>query len=1080
MTDAGVLTFTPEEYQVLEDIEFDETIQRPETIRFYTLEEQTVDAFEKMLPKGRVTRYQQEQLQKEVDRLEELYETFVLARPDDYTLREASYGKRLAWVSPVYAESSYTRYDWARSWDPLTANPRQPNFYPALLAALPRPMLDTQTGTPYAMTEPTTFVSDAGVKSRRLLPDILVPRTQIHEDRTVSIRRIPAAGTRDAAPFVGYYLQKRALDIPNPLVDHPFLSSSDARFVSSTAPLEDVVPSLDAILTHAVPSTQDPYGAVTPYLKLYDVELSSIPWTTWKRKFPPVDPLQVPLEAEPLAFPPSTQLAPPDKLQEAYGLPYEPGVSVRHWLMQRVDGGRLVAELLRSMVNEAGSVEVIPGADLPEASYPETTREECSLEGKSFPDFTIAGLLRQTTPTTYQCVPLEFVKRERALDGYRNRLPWKETTRDEIQKAYLRRLAEVKPRALGAPKDFTSSGKTPLAKESTRRREVLAIQSDGTRFAEDKYRDLQEILRDTTFTNQIYTDAEGTFVACAHTLALLGGDLATDRRAYYDTWSAKVDGFRVCKFCGEVINDDVVVEQEDYTEDGFRIRDTEALPEQVFLGETIRSFTTGLQALRPVFVLENAHDETVFLLLSLLQVLPSRERLEPLLKLGRSVAATQFSKGSADQIAKFTGVTGLATAAFLLQTHIPTLVPRRSFGPRPLLLSGYPRDSAEPETVTIADTLMSVLRKTFEAFPTSFKGPSKQLIQAVLSAPTEVRKGVLAFLSPKSPLMVTKQGPTFLPGLLVEAKAYRAGQPVVNAPLALLPVVFPPKELGVLNSFAPCPSNRPIWTSGREPRGLQAVVPLWPGIQASTLAVPLRPSSSVRVEPERIPTATIRARRAKSKGLQTKLRVGTGPRTNLLLASRLADLMKTPLPLRSVDPTESADALRDIAQGFAYEAITAAQSTPARKTQLEEARTMDAALYVLQAEYTEQKKEVTKLRARERHTIVDDLKTRSDSDRELIRDLLQIGLAPYIVTVQDRSMFAREAERLREMMVQEEERLAVDGEVGVGRTRDYEEDGSLPFANAAADFGDYADRASLPVDRDYPEATVWDDTTRSI
>jgi hypothetical protein len=51
MTDAGVLTFTPEEYQVLEDIEFDETVQRPGTIRFYTLEEQTVDAFEKMLPK---------------------------------------------------------------------------------------------------------------------------------------------------------------------------------------------------------------------------------------------------------------------------------------------------------------------------------------------------------------------------------------------------------------------------------------------------------------------------------------------------------------------------------------------------------------------------------------------------------------------------------------------------------------------------------------------------------------------------------------------------------------------------------------------------------------------------------------------------------------------------------------------------------------------------------------------------------------------------------------------------------------------------------------------------------------------
>ena len=1079
MTDAGVLTFTPEEYQVLEEIEFDETVQRPETVRFYTLEEQTTDAFEKMLPKGRVTRYQQDQLQKEVDRLEELYETFVLARPEEYALREPTYGKRLPWVSPVYAETGYTRYDWQRSWEPLAAAPRQPNFYPALLAALPRPVQETQEGVLFPLTEPTTFVSDAGTTPRRLLPDILVPRTQVHEDRTVSILRVPAPGTRDAAPFVGYSLQKRALDIPNPLADHPFLSSTEARFLSSTAPLEDVVPSLDAILTHGVPATQDPYGAAAPYLNLYDVQLSSIPWSTWKSKFPPVDPLQAPKEVEPIQFPAPTQLAPPDKLQEAYKTPYEPGISVRHWLMQRLDGGRLVVELLRSMVNDAGSVESIPGADLPPPSYPDTTIQECSLEGKSFPEFTIAGLLRRSATGSYQCIPLEFVKRERALDGYRNRLPWKETTREDLQKAYLRRLAEVRPRPLAVKKE-AALGKTPGAKESPRRREVLAIQTDPTRFAEDKYKDIQELLRDTTVTNQVYTDPEGAFVACAHTLAVLGGDLAADRRAFYDTWTAKLEGFRVCKFCGEVVNDDVIVEQEDYTEDGFRIRDTEALPEQVFVGETIRNFTTGLQALRPIFVLENAHDETVFLLLSLLQVLPNRERLEPLLKLGRSVAATQFSKGAAEQVAKFTGMAGIATTAYLLQTHIPTLVPRRSFGPRPLLLSGYPRDAPEPGKVTIVDTLMGVLRKTFEAFPTSFKGPSKQVIQAVLSQPSEVKRVVTLFLSDKSPYRMNKQGPTMLPGLLAEAKAYQIGQPIVEAPAALLPVVFPPKELGVLNSFPACPSNRPIWTSGREPRVLQAVVPLWPGIQASSLATLLRPSTSSRVEPERIPTATIRARRAKGKGLQTKIRVGTGPRTNLLLASRLADLMRAPLPIRSVDPTESADSLRDIAQGFAYEALATAQASPARRAQLEEARTMDATLYVLQAEYIDQKKEVAKLRAKERHTIVEDMKQRSDTERELIGELLQIGLAPYIVTLSDRERFAREAERLREMMAAEEERLAVDDEIGVGRPRDYEEDGDLPFANAAADFGDYADRAPLPIDRDYPEATVWDDPATSI
>jgi len=1079
MTDAGVLTFTPEEYQVLDDIEFDETIQRPEAIRFYTLEEQAVDAFEKMMPKGRVTRYQQEQLQKEVDRFEELYETFVLARPEDYALREPTYGKRLPWVLPVYAEGGYARYDWTRSWDPLAATPRQPNFYPALLAALPRPLRETQEGIPYPLTEPTTFVSDAGQAARRLLPDLRVPRTQLHEDRTMSILRVPAPGTRDPAPFVGYFLQARPLAVPNPLPDHPFLSSADARFLSTTATLSDVVPSLDAILTHGVPATQDPYGAAAPYLKLYDVQLSSIPWSTWKSKFPPVDPLQAPAEAEPLGFPTPAQLAPPQKLTDAYKTSYEPGISVRHWLMQRVDGGGLVVELLRSSVIDNGSVESVPGIDLPQAAYPATTIQECSLHGSSFPDFTIAGLLRQSAPGKYQCVPLEFIKQERGRAGYLNRLPWKETTGEELKTAYLRRLAEVLPRPKASLKE-PPPAKTPGANESARRREVLAIQSDPARFAEDKYRDIQALLRDMTLTNQVYTDADGGFVACAHTLSLLGGDLALDRRSYYDKWSAKVDGYRVCKFCGEVINDDVIVEQEDYTEDGFRIRDTEALPDQAFIGETIRSFTTGLQALRPLFVLENAHDETVFLLLSLLQVLPSRERLEPFLKLGRTVASIQFGRGPVEQVAKFTGITGIVTTALLLQTHIPTLVPRRSFGPRPLLLSGYPRDSSDPGPTTILDTLMSVLRKTFEAFPTSFKGPSKQVIRAVLTTSAEVKRVGLLLMSSKSPYLVTKQGPSFVPGLLAEAKTYQGRQPVVEAPATLLPVVFPPKTLGTIVSFVACPSNRPIWTSGRVPRVLQASVPLWPGIQASVLAHSLVPSESMRVVPDRIPTALIRSRRAKGKGLQTKLRVGQGPQTNLLLASRLADLVRAPLPLRSVDPTESSDALRDIAQGFAYEAIATAQATPALRAQLESARTTDVALYVLQADYMDQKKEVAKLRASERFKIVTDMAKKSDTEREVIGNLLQIGLAPYIVTLEDRSMFAREAERLRDMMAQDEARFAVDEDIGIGETRDYEDDGDLRDATAGADFGDYGDRAPLPVDRDYPSAALVDDPARSI
>jgi hypothetical protein len=1070
MTEAGFLNFTPEEFQVLEDIEFDETIQRPEKVRFYTLEEQTSDAFEKMVPRGKTTRFQRDQLKKEVDRFRELYEKYVMALPEDYTLREPEYAKRFDWISPVYASEERKKYDWNTAWMPLYDNVRQPNFYPSLLAALPKPYADTSEGSPYILTENVTMRNDSGLNPLRVLSDFLVPRTQIHEDKTIDILRVPAEGTADTVNFIGYYLQKRPLPVPNPLEEHPFLKSNEAAYVPTTSELKDVVPSLDAILTHGVPVTQDPYREASPFLKIYDVKLSDIPWNTWKSKFPPADVINDNEAPAPLEFPKPNQFAPPEKVTEVYSTPYEPGISVRKWLMDRVDGGGLIVDLLRSTVIENGSVEAVPGIDLEQAEYPKTTMEECSLLNKNFPDFNVTGILRRSWVNgkpLLQCVPLEFVRQERARTGYLNRLPWKETTGEEMKKTYLRRLAEVTPIALKPLKEAPME-KAPAKSESLRRVEVLAVENDRARYPEDKYRDIQELLREVPVQNNVYKDSDGSFVYCAHSLALLGGDLALDRQAYYDKWCAKVDGVRVCRFCGQVVNNDVYANTDEFDEDGFVIRQREALESKGFHGESVQSFTTGLNLLRPLFRLENPHDETVFLLLSLLQALPNREQLEPLLKNGQMFAQVQFGKGEDNNKKQlFIGMTGIATTVVILQTHIPTLVPRRSFGSRPLKLSGYPRDSAEPEEYTIVDSLIMVMRKTFEAFPTSFQGSSKQVIRKILSDPSGVKRTVTTMLSARSPFMK-------LPGmqeLFYKAKTYHAGLPPVEAPKTLIPVLPPPKEFDVIRSFIPCPSARPIWTSGKKPKILQDVVPLRTGIQPSPLATIVRPTESQRIEPTPIPVADIRTRRA--IGNKSRVKVGTSYRTNLLLASRIADVFQQPTPLREVDPSQTKDALRDIAQGFVFEEISGAQSSAEKRTRLEEMRTKDIAVYILQADYTEQKKEVNKLRASERLNIVTEMAKKSDAERAVVGDLLKLGLAPYIITNRDRSIFAREAERLQDMFVPQEE----DEEIGVGQARDILEDGT-ENTYVGNDHGDYGDRAPYPEGQDYAAPQI--DQERSI
>jgi hypothetical protein len=1091
--EAGVLTFTPEEYQILEDIEFDETIERPEAIRFYTLPEQTTDAYEKLMPRGRTTRFQRDKIRKDVDRLQELYETYVNILPEAYALREPEVSGAYEWVSPVYEVGDRRPYSWDTQWRPLYDNLRQPNFLPGLIAALPHPFADAGEGVPpYAMTVPTEFVNMDGSAPLRGLPDYVIPRTQVHEDKTISIVLDPMGGTGDSVGFKGYFLRKRPLDIPNPLPEHPFLKENADTFVPSTAPLKDVVPSLDAILTHAIPVTKDPYGEARPFLKLWDVNLAAVPWSAWKSKFPPVDPVNMAEAPAPIEFPKPNQLAVPEKIQDIYGTPYAPGMSVRLWLMKRVDGGGLVVDLLRSTVADNGSVNIIPGVDLPKAAYPESSVDACSLENKPFPEFVTTGVLRRTfigDKAKFQCVPLEFIKQERAQLGYRGRLPWAETTGDTMKKTYLKRLAEVTPPAEIVAKE-PAGAKTPAKAESVRRAEVLSIQQDSNRYAEDKLRDIRELLTETTLSQNLYSDPDGTFVLCSHTLALLGGDLAADRQRYYETWTARVDGFRVCKFCGEQINSDVFEEADEYDEEGFRIRNSEVLSGPGHMTTGVADYVSGLRNLQPLFLLQTPHDDTVFLVLSLLQVLPTADVLEQFLGLGRQVAAVQFSKGSPDQIARFQGMTGLATAALLLQCHIPSLVPRRSFGPRPLILSGYPRDSPTPTTeYTIVDTLITVLRKTFEAFPSTFGGPSKALLKGILSKPGEVKSTTTILLSAKSPLMVRKKADgkteaTFVPELLLRAKAYVAETPPVEAPKTLIPVVAPPKEFDVINSFPSCPSARPIWTSGRMPHVAQTVVPLRTGIQSAPGAELVPPAASERVVPVPVDKAEIRTRLTTGSKLDSRIRVGDAYRTTLLLASRLADMFRQPSPVRTVDPTQNASELRDIARGLAFEQLADIKAVAAKQTQLDERRTQDVALYMLQADYTTEKSQANKLRASERLKIVDDLKRKSDTERDLIQQLMTIGAAPYLVTREDRAMFAREAELLQDRIQAEEDELNREeteddaAEVGVGLVRNGDDDGDED--ERGVDHGDYGDRAGLPEGRDPYMAAYGDDAGRSI
>ena len=1060
--------FEAGDFQILEELEFDETIERPETIRFYTLEEQTNDAYEKLIPRGRVTNFVKQQIQREVENLKDLYNQYILPTAEDYVIQPPKQIVKIAWMSPVYATNALRPYEWSE----MRLDPTLKGYYPRLMAALPKPYMPTPEGMIYPLESPSDFLDVNGESPLRVLPAYRRAKAIVHEDKTVEIERIPIEGTEDEVPFVGYFLQKRPLEIPNPLPDHPFFKSNEPTFIESQAPFSEVFPTLDAVMTHGVPMTKDPYKEATPFLKLYDVRLSSIPWEQWKLKFPPADVMEGTRQEEPITFPKASKDAPADKLVSVYKSPYAPGLASRYWLQNQLDGGELVIRLLQSEVINNGSVGMIPELlPLPE-QFPEAS---CELVNRNFQEFMSQGTLRRSwkakkdrdgnefDEVKYECVPLEFVKQERERFGTKGRTQWTEGLGDLMKTDHLRALSSVVPIKPVEEKQ-APLGKIPNRPESMLRKEMVAVLFDPKRLPEDKLADLRELLKTGAFLlNQVYVDADANFVLCNHTLSLLSGDLLADRRKFYETWTALQDGFRVCRFCGERIITEDLVDQEDYNDEGFIVKHAEALETtKSFYNEELVSYTRGIQSLKLLMQPDNPVDDTVFLLLTLLQVLPDAETFQTLLQIGRTIALSKQIVEKKSQAIKdeLRGAIGLAVAIILLQTHLPILVPRRSFGANPVKLNGYPRDAPAPESYSVIDSLMNVFRKTFEAFPTSFKGPSAGFIRKVIANPKPLRGVVAEFIK----IMMARPD---IKTAMETARVHLAGIPIVEQPASLIPVVAPPAQLNTIRSYERCPSARPIWANARIPKIIQDEVPLRTGIQGANQKTYIEPSVSIREQVVETPLREIADKLKQAK--KTRIPLKDQHQTNLAVASRLFDLANVPNTIRSIDPTQPAANLRDLSKGLAAEAATAIPN-------IEDLVTTDVALYTLLETPETVRANVNKIRAQERIKYVREMSKKSDDEREVIGDLLRIGLAPYIITNEDRETIAEEAERMQEELRRME---AVDEEVGVGLPRDDQHEEEFI---GGADHGDYGDNQFLPSNdgRDYDQPWFGDDERTSI
>lgn len=1094
---ADILSFDPGiEFEILDTFDFEEEIQRPENLRFFTLEEQLFDYFEKRLPKGKIEKAEIKRLSKEIDRFREVYTKTITVTDSDYKFDLTRTKVDVPWINEIYEKFELSPYSFSANWTPLFERSAQtvPNAYPRMITALPKPY-KTVDSDGLLIEKKSILVDQEGKNPIVALGNFERSKTVIHDDGSVDVISVPIGNTSDDIRAKGFYIQKRNIDIPNPLADHPFLASNGESSIITEEKLVDIFPTIETILTHAVPTTTDPYSTGMKYLKIYDVNLDQISWDSWKQRFPPVQTITVTPNVQSLTFPSGLQESTPSEfLTGAYTKEWLTGIASRSWLLSQEDGGLFMNKMLLSKASEAGLLPVTIIGEQPEIQLPLSTPEECLITD-TFENFIASGVYRSPDSKQLEkgirqgnCVPVGFYEQEKFINANK-RIPWKEDTEQSILQEHRKLLKKFQYKPI--PLVNQKFEKNEHREESEMRKHVVSILNDETRTDIDKVNAIDLIIQPLQIANRIFLDIKSSFVICQHSLSILRGDLSDDRLKFYNEWTTIQDGYRVCKYCSEQINDDVFLAQEEYDSDGHLVVSADVLVSEGIYSES----ETTLQELRKLFILDNVGEQLMYLLISMLQVFPEGNQLIPILQTVRSLTQSlrKNTKISNETKNRIEGIVGIAGTVILMQTHTPFLISRRSFGSKILKMSGYPRDSDNAIESPIINTFLFILKTTFDAFPGTFKGPISQIINSLTVNTKKVKEELVTYMNP----FIAKFKPQ-----LEEAKQ-RYMEVVPEQTIEKQRIEFPLIHLEKVsyNLNERLSKDEAIANCKNLPLSVVLEASQLPSVSQMPLLLPPKTETSnrsivIESEKEEIKTASMNEKDirknlsiglpkvfSKIEKLKNFLTKNKDPNAILTILDRCLDELldydkKKLIEYRNLSVYLKSDksVKKDIALGLLYELLSEVSESPKYLRRIESTLKKDPIIAMVLIQKDEAETEYQNLRTQERETLKKRLRSMNDTEREITKTLLEIGISSYIITNVDRELFAREYKPKEPENEKEPDVLAP--EEGYNDTRDYVENGDVPLGENGqqleVDYGDYGDRAVRDYD-DYGTAGIMDD-----
>jgi hypothetical protein len=1099
----GILIFDPAtEYEILETIEdFQEQITRPDELRFFTLDEQLQDFFEKSLPVGKPTTFQLKELRYDRDRIRKAYSKLITVTDTDYVLNVHRTSLDVDWIQPVYGEFKYNPYSFDKEYAPLFSSNslKQSNYYPRLIDSLPKPFNSVSDGLP--LTINSTLVNEEGLGDINALTNFTRTKKIIHDDGSMDLLNLEFPNTTDDIKIKGYFIKKRLLELPNPLDTHPFLKSNQSSFLKSDIPLLNLYPTVESIMEHAIPIMTDPYIEGQKYLKLYDIKLSQIPWNIWKSRFPPVELKQTPKKILELELPKKETKQPSEILLKSYSVPYFSGMHERLWLSKQIDGGNFVGKILVSASSSNGLV-ALGSPEGPSIDHPKSSIDICQNLLGDFDSFLHAGLYRTGKKNKDGieiedgiCVPIGYIQQQKSFDLTRNKIGWKENTDSEILNNYKKLLKHFQISNTELPK-LIKYDKFENLIESERRKDVLSILSDEQRSSEDKANAIELILRDLHNENKQFVDQNKAFVICEHTLSILRGQLEENTQNFLNEWSFIQLGKRVCKFCGEEISSKVLIAVEEYDESGRLVMTYESLDNNpAITNGTLDTFTNSLLKIKEHLDLTHGGENLLYLLLAVLQILPQENQLLPIIGFVRTMTkALKARKIQKDDQERIECLLGLCALITLLQVHDPFLIPRKTFGSKPLQLNGFPRDSIESGDSPIINSILNFTIKVFEELP-SIRGPIQSLSKILLSKSKKVKEEIVPFLKffhkqfiglfdiakeryvlPTEELLTNS---IIFPFIRIDEPYFKTGDKIQDESLMLCN--------NKLSSTH--------WSLKKQPNIIQKPLKLqdkiFPSPKLQELTKLLNQKQNIQNNKKEIEHNI-------SIGLSTGFPLLTEYfkkstedfSSYTILLNRLLDILSQTkfskdiqIEIRSeslnLNTNDSPSLLRDIIKGLVFKLLNKIKndkSSSVYMRTLNESFKSDLVFRMLFNSKEKADAEERKLRSQETNLLKSRYREMTDKQREITKLLTDIGQAEFIVNIEDREFFAKKVE---EDIEKEYDELQANldmnkPEEGYNMFRDYVENGDVPLDamgnELQVDYGDYGDRTT----RDYNDYTSQD------